>query len=436
MVNRASKILVLALICLLLALGITVNAQSTCQDAAGGNIPCTTEPDSDGDGFVDSDDRCPFEAGVGVGRGDCGDQDGDFITNDGDLCPDEPGPAETGGCPLPTPTPTTPPTATAIPIVATRIPTLAPVITRCPIIIGFDSDGDCFSIGDLCPDVAGTYLGCVDRESAMESTTPREAGMLLIAFENTELIPVHDFIAAPADEGQTLLLPAVQSAREFAIRDSVSCVEDEELQMTICYGEWGKLYEPLFGFTNDDEAGSTADADYEDADWICSESQDLRMTICYPQYLKASYPPCDECDPGHPPVAMEQVVCDQITRECLIITVAPPSAECVNPTSTTTSCETLIVTSQFDLPETSNSATHIVPVHVAFISSPSFPRTTLESIVAPEGEDDTAAGTGCWSGRSEIGCQAGFGGHFIAVYKQGNMVCYEDSVTGQHCVDL
>lgn len=61
-----------------------------------------TVPDSDGDGFVDTDDRCPAEAGVpGLGRGDCPDSDGDSITNDADLCPAEPGTAELNGCAAP-----------------------------------------------------------------------------------------------------------------------------------------------------------------------------------------------------------------------------------------------------------------------------------------------------------------------------------------------
>jgi hypothetical protein len=97
-----------------------VSAQGTCQDATGASVPCTpasaptaAQPDSDGDGWPDADDRCPTQSGIGApGRADCPDPDGDFITNDGDLCPNEPGPAETGGCPSTSMTPISPePTA-------------------------------------------------------------------------------------------------------------------------------------------------------------------------------------------------------------------------------------------------------------------------------------------------------------------------------------
>lgn len=116
------RLMLVAMACTLLGvLGWSIAAAQTCQDAAGGPIPCPpastpevepptatplpttvppTGPDSDGDGWVDSDDRCPTQSGVGApGRGDCPDPDGDFITNDGDVCPDQPGPAENGGCP-------------------------------------------------------------------------------------------------------------------------------------------------------------------------------------------------------------------------------------------------------------------------------------------------------------------------------------------------
>lgn len=113
---KSRVMLVVCFIVLSLAVG-TVSAQDTCQDAAGGPIPCTPTavptleptpipPDSDGDGWPDADDRCPTQSGVGApGRADCPDPDGDFITNDGDLCPNDPGPAETGGCPPATATP-------------------------------------------------------------------------------------------------------------------------------------------------------------------------------------------------------------------------------------------------------------------------------------------------------------------------------------------
>jgi outer membrane protein OmpA-like peptidoglycan-associated protein len=56
--------------------------------------------DTDGDGFIDKEDRCPAEAGIKENDG-CPDKDadGDSVVDRLDKCPDKAGPVENGGCP-------------------------------------------------------------------------------------------------------------------------------------------------------------------------------------------------------------------------------------------------------------------------------------------------------------------------------------------------
>jgi len=53
--------------------------------------------DTDGDGLVDGDDRCPDQPGTANG---CPDRDGDGVGDSFDVCPDEPGNGA-NGCPIP-----------------------------------------------------------------------------------------------------------------------------------------------------------------------------------------------------------------------------------------------------------------------------------------------------------------------------------------------
>lgn len=56
--------------------------------------------DRDGDGVVDSLDRCPDQAGPAALKG-CPDKDGDGVPDIDDKCPDVPGLAKYQGCPVP-----------------------------------------------------------------------------------------------------------------------------------------------------------------------------------------------------------------------------------------------------------------------------------------------------------------------------------------------
>lgn len=64
----------------------------------GVSLSIHPEPDTDGDGIPDKDDRCPKEKGLAALQG-CPDRDGDGITDAMDACPDKAGPANLHGCP-------------------------------------------------------------------------------------------------------------------------------------------------------------------------------------------------------------------------------------------------------------------------------------------------------------------------------------------------
>ena len=56
--------------------------------------------DTDGDGVIDADDKCPAVAGIASLQG-CPDKDGDGITDADDKCPEIAGLVKYGGCPVP-----------------------------------------------------------------------------------------------------------------------------------------------------------------------------------------------------------------------------------------------------------------------------------------------------------------------------------------------
>jgi len=56
------------------------------------------EPDTDGDGVIDKEDKCPQTPGL-ANLGGCPDADGDGVTDAMDACPQLAGPADKQGCP-------------------------------------------------------------------------------------------------------------------------------------------------------------------------------------------------------------------------------------------------------------------------------------------------------------------------------------------------
>ncbi len=96
--------------------------------------------DTDGDGFIDPEDKCPTTPGV-ASAGGCPDEDGDTVTDAKDACPKTPGPVELGGCP--------------------------------------DADGDkIVDKSDRCPKTPGPekYEGCPDPDEDTVANYPGDAG--------------------------------------------------------------------------------------------------------------------------------------------------------------------------------------------------------------------------------------------------------------------
>src|SRR5690606_26540244 len=61
-------------------------------------LPIQVKQDTDMDGIVDDEDRCPDVPGL-LQFGGCPDRDGDGIEDLADNCPDKAGPAQYNGCP-------------------------------------------------------------------------------------------------------------------------------------------------------------------------------------------------------------------------------------------------------------------------------------------------------------------------------------------------
>ncbi len=128
--------------------------------------------DTDGDGIVDSKDKCPEVAGKEEFMG-CPDSDDDGIEDSMDDCPNNPGPAENNGCPDTD--------GDGVLDKDDKCPDEAGVasLMGCP-----DADGDGIADGeDECPNEAGLaqFNGCPDTDGDgikdSEDKCPREAGV-------------------------------------------------------------------------------------------------------------------------------------------------------------------------------------------------------------------------------------------------------------------
>jgi outer membrane protein OmpA-like peptidoglycan-associated protein len=80
-----------------------INSKDKCPNTAGNfeNEGCPN--DTDGDGIFDNEDACPEQPGERANNGCPEDADGDGIINVEDDCPQEAGVAENNGCPKPEP---------------------------------------------------------------------------------------------------------------------------------------------------------------------------------------------------------------------------------------------------------------------------------------------------------------------------------------------
>jgi len=141
------------------------------QHAVGVAYNFSISKDTDGDGVVDSKDRCPETAGVPALRG-CPDSDNDGIADRDDFCPNLAGVVEFKGCPDTD--------GDGIPDKLDNCPEQAgsEALQGCP-----DTDGDGIVDGkDWCPTAAGTEAtnGCPDTDGDgvmdKDDACPEEAG--------------------------------------------------------------------------------------------------------------------------------------------------------------------------------------------------------------------------------------------------------------------
>ena len=127
-----------------------LDADDKCPDVAG-PLQFNGCPDADGDGIQDKLDACPNQAGDAKFNG-CPDTDGDGVSDKDDACPTTAGLAAFGGCPDTD--------GDGVEDRNDKCPTLAGAIAGegCP-----DTDGDSvFNNIDKCPDLAGAVAnkGC------------------------------------------------------------------------------------------------------------------------------------------------------------------------------------------------------------------------------------------------------------------------------------
>ena len=140
--------------------------------------------DRDGDGVVDSLDRCPDDAGPAALKG-CPDRDGDGIPDIDDKCPDTPGVAKYDGCPIPDTD------GDGINDEEDKCPNV-PGVARyqgCPIP---DTDGDGVNDEeDKCPNEAGpaSNYGCPVIEAVVLEKVSKAAQNIFFATGSSKLLP-------------------------------------------------------------------------------------------------------------------------------------------------------------------------------------------------------------------------------------------------------
>ncbi|MFT4761751.1 MAG: OOP family OmpA-OmpF porin [Paraglaciecola sp.] len=116
-----------------------------------------SKKDTDGDGIMDDEDKCPEIPGVASGNG-CPDLDGDGITDYADNCPEVSGKKKFDGCPDAD--------GDDVPDNMDDCPNEAGVESNfgCPE-KPKDTDGDGIpDVTDKCPEAAGTLMGCPDTD--------------------------------------------------------------------------------------------------------------------------------------------------------------------------------------------------------------------------------------------------------------------------------
>ena len=137
--------------------------------------PAVLETDTDNDGIVDSEDKCPALAGIALNAGCPADADGDGIYDDADACPDLIGTEANGGCPADA-------DGDGVADAKDNCPDLAGVAANkgCPA----DGDGDgVYDINDKCPELFGAAESDGCPEVKLDDT---ERSLLASAMKSVE----------------------------------------------------------------------------------------------------------------------------------------------------------------------------------------------------------------------------------------------------------
>ncbi len=148
--------------------------------------PAKPEPpkDRDGDGILDTDDKCPDVKGIASLQG-CPDRDGDGIADGDDSCPDKAGTAKYKGCPVPDTD------GDGINDENDKCPAVAGVAryNGCPVP---DTDGDGVNDEeDKCVDKPGpaSNNGCPEIAQAVIERVKNAAGNIFFATGSAKLLP-------------------------------------------------------------------------------------------------------------------------------------------------------------------------------------------------------------------------------------------------------
>ncbi|HEY3495559.1 MAG TPA: OmpA family protein [Polyangiaceae bacterium] len=117
---------------------------------------CEGPQDSDRDGFIDPNDKCPSQPGIAPDGCPDKDSDHDTVLDSKDACPTEPGPPEKGGCPV------RDTDKDGVPDEFDKCPTEPGPLNGCP---DLDADKDGVNLpDDKCPDKAEVKNGFDDED--------------------------------------------------------------------------------------------------------------------------------------------------------------------------------------------------------------------------------------------------------------------------------
>jgi outer membrane protein OmpA-like peptidoglycan-associated protein len=169
-------------------LGVSVALDTRRKDCGPASV--AGPKDTDKDGFVDPNDRCPQQPGIAPDGCPDKDSDGDGILDSKDACPTESGPASTGGCPI------RDTDKDGVPDDFDKCPSEPGPINGCP---DLDPDHDGVNVpDDKCPDVAEIKNG-FDDEDGCPDEIPEKIRKFTGVIKGIEFDTGKDTIRAASD---------------------------------------------------------------------------------------------------------------------------------------------------------------------------------------------------------------------------------------------